>query len=50
MIILEYDGRIKYINGKYVNIIHTNDNRYNMITPVISKKIIILKNIDLRGS
>ena len=48
-IILEYDGRIKYKNGKYVNVIHKNDERYNIITPVISKKMVIMKNIDLRG-
>lgn len=49
-IILAYDGRIKYKNGKYVNIIHTNDERYNIITPIISKKIEILQNIELSGS
>ena len=48
-IILKYDGRIKYKNGKYVNIIHKNDERYNIITPVISKKMVIMKTIDLRG-
>ena len=47
-IILDYDGRIKYKNGKYVNIIHPNDERYNIIQPVINKKILILKKIDLR--
>jgi hypothetical protein len=49
-IILEYDGRIKYKKGKYINILHKNDSRYNIITPIINKKIEILKKIDLRGS
>ena len=49
-IILEYDGRIKYKNGKYINVIHKKDDRYNIITPVITKKIGIMKNIDLRGT
>ena len=49
-IILEYDGRIKYKNGKYVNIIHKNDERYNIITPIISKKIEIMQNIELCDS
>ena len=46
-VILSYDGRIKYKNGKYVNIIHKNDERYNIITPVVSKNIEIMKNIEL---
>jgi hypothetical protein len=49
-IILEYDGNIKYKYGKYVNIIHKNDERYNMITPLITKKIEIMKTIELSGS
>jgi hypothetical protein len=48
-IILEYDGRIKYKNGKYINVIHKNDDRYNIITPVISKKMVIMKTINLQG-
>ena len=46
-IILAYDGRIKYKNGKYVDIIHKNDVRYNIITPIISKKIRIMQNTEL---
>jgi len=49
-IILEYDGRIKYINGKYVNIIRKNDERYIIIKPLLSKKIQIMKKIELDGS
>lgn len=49
-IILAYDGRIKYKNGKYVDIIHKNDERYNIITPIISKKMEILQNTELSGS
>ena len=46
-IILEYDGRIKYKHGKYVNTIHKNDERYNIITPIISKKIRIMEHTEL---
>ena len=51
-IILEYDGRIKYKYKdknhidyhKFVNVIHKNDQRYNVITPIIHKKQQIMKH------
>ena len=46
-IILEYDGRIKYRNGEYVNIIHKNDERYYIITPIINKKMEIMKTMEI---
>jgi hypothetical protein len=49
-IILEYYGRIKYKNGEYVNVLHKEDYRYNIIKPIIRKKMEILDKIDLRGS
>ena len=49
-IILEYDGRIKYKNGQYINIIHKHDERYNLITPLIHKKIEIMKTIEFDDS
>lgn len=48
--IFEYYGRIKYKNGKYVNIIHKNDERYNIITPIVSKKMEIMKRTQIDGS
>lgn len=55
-IILEYYGRIKYKYKnknsidyhKYVNVIHKYDERYNMITPLLDKKMEIMKNITTR--
>ena len=43
-LILEYDGRIKYIHkeGIYVNIIHKNDFRYDIITLKLNRKYELL--------
>ena len=49
-IILEYDGRIKYKNGRYVNIIHKHDERYNILKSIIGKKIEIMKHVELHES
>lgn len=47
-IILDYDGRIKFIKGHYVNRIYKYDLRYNIILPIIIKKIVIIeKNTQL---
>lgn len=43
--ILEYDGQIKYRKGQYINIIHQNDYRYNIINTIVQKKYNILKNV-----
>lgn len=43
-IILQYDGRIKYLHNKgiYVNILCKNDNRYNILKLCINNKIDIM--------
>ncbi len=46
-IILDYDGRIKYKNGKYVNIIHIHDERYSMLKNIIQKKLRILEKAEI---
>ena len=39
-LILEYDGRIKYLHKEqiYINIISKNDYRYNIIETIINNK------------
>ena len=46
-IILDYDGRIKYNKGNYIDIIHKNDIRYDIILPIISKKMEIMKDVQI---
>ena len=47
-LILNYDGRIKYRKGKYINIIHKLDFRYNIINPLVIKKLQIIKTIQIQ--
>lgn len=42
--ILVYDGRIKYHMGKYVNIIHKSDARYQLVSKIIERKKLIIRN------
>jgi hypothetical protein len=46
-IILQYDGRIKYLHKKriYVNVIHKNDYRYNILETKIKNKINLIPNV-----
>jgi len=47
--ILQYDGRIKYLHKQriYVNIIHKNDYRYNIIESKIHNKINLTNNLNI---
>lgn len=49
-LILEYDGRIKDRNGKYINIISKKDIRYKIIQQVMSKKMELIVKIALKQS
>ena len=45
-IILEYDGRIKYRNGKYIDQINIEDKIYNSIKEKIKKDLSLVKRIN----
>ena len=51
-LILEYDGRIKYIHKDriYVNIISKYDYRYNAITPKINKQNELTKQFNIENN
>ena len=49
-IILDYDGRIKYKRGNYINIIKKNDFRYNIVENIISKKLQIIENTEIHDT
>jgi len=51
-LILEYDGRIKYIHKDriYVNVISKNDYRYDIIMPKINTKFGIIKQLNIGGN
>jgi len=48
-LILEYDGRIKYIHKKciYVNIISKNDYRYNILETKINNKKNLINTLNI---
>ena len=37
--IFSYDGRIKYKRDTFINVIHPYDERYDLLIPIINKKI-----------
>jgi hypothetical protein len=47
--ILEYDGRIKYRNGKYIDQINTKDKIYECIKEKIQKDVKLVRTIRLRA-
>jgi len=48
-LILEYDGRIKYIHKQriYVNIISKNDYRYDIINSIIKNKVNLITTLSI---
>jgi hypothetical protein len=48
-IILQYDGRIKYLHKDriFINIISKNDPRYNIVKAKILKKVNLIENLSI---
>lgn len=49
-LILDFDGRIMYRKGQYVDRIHKYDPRYDLVKPIIDKKHMIKQTIEVDGS
>jgi len=47
--ICEYDGRIKYRKGKYIDVLHKRDKRYAMVEKIIEKKCQMAADIEVDG-
>ena len=48
-LILAYDGRIRYRRGVYVNVIHPDDARYDLLRPYLVRKAEILRQVQFEG-
>ena len=46
--IFEYDGRIRYERGKYINVIHKHDERYTIVHKKVERQIEIMKKTEIR--
>ena len=46
--ILEYDGRIRYEMGKYINVIHKHDERYQIVRKKLERQVEIMKKTEIR--
>ena len=48
-ILLQFDGRIKYRNGQYVNIINCRDERYKMLDKLMKRRQELIEFNGLTG-
>ena len=45
--IFSYDGRIKFKRNNFVNVIHPYDERYDLLIPIINKKLFIIRELEI---